>query len=231
MSQIQRSRLVSADEHPARLGRRQFLQGSVVTALLALSPRAAQAATKTTKTTAKSKTTTKTTATSTATTPAATKASSGMSWDTAKELVVTFTFATTDGGFRVHNPYVAVFIEDSAGALVRTIDLSIETGRGLRYLNELHHWYNASNSGDGLVDTTSSATRVPGTYNVVWDGRNEKKALVSQGEYYVCIEAARERGPYELIREPITVGTTAFTKKFADSGELSGASVALRSRS
>ena len=65
----------------------------------------------------------------------------------------------------------------------------------------------------------------------MWDGRNEKKAHVPQGEYYVCIEAARERGPYELILEPITVGTTAFTKKFADSGELSGASVALLSRS
>ena len=233
MSQIQKRASVVADEHPTRLGRRQFLQGSVVTALLALSPRAARAATKTTKkkTTAKSKTSTKTTATSTATTTAATKASSGTSWDASKELVVAFTFATTDGGFRVHNPYVAVFIEDSVGALVRTIDLSIETGRGLRYLNELRHWYNASNGGDGLVDTISSATRIPGTYNVVWEGRNEKKALVSQGEYYVCIEAAREHGPYELIREPITVGTTAFTKKFADSGELSGASVALRSRS
>ena len=200
----------------------------MVTALLALSPRAALAATKTTKK-ATSKTTTKTTAKTTAT--AATKASSGSAWETATELAVAFTFATTDGGFRVHNPYVAVFIEDSAGALVRTIDLSIETGRGLRYVNELRRWYNASNSGDGLVDTISSATRVPGTYIVVWDGRNEKKALVPLGEYYVCIEAARERGPYELIREPITIGTTNFTKKFADSGELSGASVALRSRS
>ena len=211
MSRMQNSLFVPNDHEPARLGRRQFLQGSVVTAPLALIPGAALAATKTTKKKATSKTAT----------TGGTKASSGSAWDIGKELAVMFTFATTDGGFRVHDPYVAVFIEDSTGALVRTIDLSIETGRGLRYVDELRHWYNAANGGDGLVDTISSATRIPGTYNVVWDGRSEKKALVPLGEYYVCIEAAGERGPYELIREPITVGTTAFTKKFADSGELS----------
>ncbi len=105
-----------------------------------------------------------------------------------------FTFATSDGGFRVHNPYVAVFIEDSAGSLVRTIDLSIETGRGLRYVHEMQRWYRSANGGNELVDTISSATRIPGTYHVVWDGRNEAKALAPKGEYYVCIEAAREAG-------------------------------------
>ena len=48
----------------------------------------------------------------------------------------------------------------------------------------------------------------PGVYNVVWDGRDEKKALVPLGDYYVCIEAAREHGPYELIRESVAIGKT-----------------------
>ena len=216
-----------ADGEPNAVGRRRFLKGSALAGLFLFSPAAARAAAKTatkmaTNTTAKSTTKTTKTAT-TSTTKTAT-------FDPADELAVNFTFATSDGGFRVHNPYVAVFIEDSAGSLVRTIDLSIETGRGLRYVHELQRWYRSANGGSDLVDTISSATRIPGSYHVVWDGRNEAKALVPKGEYYVCIEAARERGPYELIRESVTIAGAPFAKKFADSGELQGASVELRSR-
>jgi hypothetical protein len=42
----------------------------------------------------------------------------------------------------------------------------------------------------------------------------------------VCIEAAREHGPYELIRESITLGTRPMQKSLADKGELTAASVA-----
>lgn len=213
-----------ADSNDA-VGRRRFLKGTLLAGLFMLSPAAAQAATKTTKKT--TKTTKKAT---TKTVKKAAVASSAFS--ASDELAVSFTFATADGGFRVHNPYVAVFIEDAAGALVRTIDLSIESsGKGLRYLHELHRWYRAANGGADLIETMSSATRVPGTYSVVWDGRDEKKVLVPKGDYYVCIEASRERGPYEIIREPITIGSGAFTKNPVDSGELQGASVALRARS
>ena len=220
-----------ADRDPNAVGRRRFLKGSALAGLFLLSPAAARAATRTGSKTA-AKTATKTAAKSTTkVTKAATKSTNSTAvFDPADELAVNFTFATSDGGFRIHNPYVAVFIEDSAGSLVRTIDLSIETGRGLRYVHELQRWYRSANGGNDLVDTISSATRVPGAYHVVWDGRNESKALMPKGEYYVCIEAAREHGPYELIRESVTIAGAPFMKKFADSGELQGASVELRSR-
>jgi hypothetical protein len=60
---------------------------------------------------------------------------------------------------------------------------------------------------------------------VAWDGRDANGAGVSQGTYFVCIEAAREHGPYELIRQEITLGATAFESKLADNGELTAATV------
>ena len=42
---------------------------------------------------------------------------------------------------------------------------------------------------------------MPGAYKIVWDGNDDKKAPVVQGDYFVCIEAAREHGPYEIVRE------------------------------
>ena len=130
------------------------------------------------------------------------------------------------------NPYIAVWIEDAKDNLVRTVDLSFENGRGIRWLNELRRWYRADSAritsgGRDLIDTISSPTRTAGSYRFSWDGKNTDKALVPHGDYFVCIEAARERGPYQLIREPITVGSGTFSKTLPDYGELQKATVEL----
>ena len=65
-----------------------------------------------------------------------------------------------------------------------------------------------------------------GAYSVVWDGKDDNGAAASQGDYFVCIEAAREHGPYELVRESISLGTKPAQKALADKGELTAASVA-----
>ena len=50
-------------------------------------------------------------------------------------------------------------------------------------------------------------------------------AAAAQGSYFLCIEAAREHGPYELIRETLTLGSKAFTQALTPNGELTKASV------
>ena len=77
-----------------------------------------------------------------------------------------------------------------------------------------------------LSDTISSATRTPGDYALVWKLTNSDGAAVAPGPYFICIEAAREHGPYSLIRQPFTLGATPFTTDLPAQGELTHASIA-----
>ena len=74
----------------------------------------------------------------------------------------------------------------------------------------------------------SSATRTPGDYALVWDGSDGDGTRVPVGQYFVCIEAAREHGPYSLIRQAVDIGSDAFTTDLPSDGELSGASADYR---
>jgi hypothetical protein len=139
------------------------------------------------------------------------------------------------GGGRVHNPYIAVWIEAADGSIVRNVSLNYQVGRGDRWLNELRRWFTAEQAriakgAKSSIDTISSATRVPGTFQVLWDGMDETKQPVALGDYFVCIEASRERGPYEIVRESVSLGKTPAVKALADQGELQKVSVELRAR-
>ncbi len=230
------ARNTDIDSPGERPSRRRFLGLTAIAGLFVASPLAASATTKKTTTTIKKKATTTTKKPTTTVAPTTTKkaaAASGAPFDETKELVVTFTFAATDN--RVKNPYVAIWIEDASGTLIRTIDLSMQNGRGLRYLPDLKRWYRAyqswlSTGAADVIDTISGPTRIPGTYSASWDGRNEAGTLVHQGEYTVYLEAAREHGPYEVISETVSIGTSPFSKKPADSGELQQVSIQLKAR-
>jgi hypothetical protein len=142
------------------------------------------------------------------------------------EMLVAFTFAAAGRG-PVRNPYVAVWIEDADGELVDTVALWIlQSQKGLRYLAELRRWYSV----DGTVtsiDTVSSATRSPGDYTVSWGMTDSNHRPVAAGQYYVCIEAAREHGPYSLIRESVAVDAAMAPVQLPDDGELTNAAVSL----
>jgi len=138
---------------------------------------------------------------------------------------VKFTYAADAMGGRVENPYIASWIENEAGELVATLAIWFgQDQKGLRYLNELRRWYSVV--GSTSTDTVSGATRLPGDYSLSWNGTSWDNKPVAEGDYFVCIEAAREHGPYSLIRQSLTFGAEAFTTDLADQGELSAASVA-----
>ena len=161
--------------------------------------------------------------------PAATTApaavATGATFPAGGEMVIDFTFAAELGG-QVRNPYVAVWVEDTEGTYVSTIVVWYEqTNKGMRYLDDLRAWITASN---GEVPSTSTgATRSPGTYSVVWDGTDIDGNLVSQGEYVLYVEAAREHGPYEITSTPITISDAGFSVTLDDNGELVGLTATL----
>lgn len=164
------------------------------------------------------------TATAQATTSAAGGAASGSGTPlpaTAK-LQVMFTFAVTSGGGMMRNPYVAVWLEDTGGGLVKTLALWHESRGGQdRWLSEMKE-FSGVNAAD--AQTVSSATKQPGSYTVQWDGSTLQGARAAQGGYRLFVEAAREHGPYELIQQDVTLGADSATFSLTPQGELTTAS-------
>jgi len=131
------------------------------------------------------------------------------------KLDITFEFA--GNGFRYRPPYVAVWLENAQGLPVRTLAVWFEQSRkGMRWLNELKRWYRSNE----LTEAVSGPTRMPGRYTLSWDGKDDKGNLVSQGDYYVCVELVREHGPCELFREKVTLAQTPFKKSYNVAAEL-----------
>ncbi len=161
--------------------------------------------------------------------------SSTTKWDDRFELAVQLEIAQQEGA-RYHRPYVAVWVEDSAGRPVRTLGLWVNTsGRGPRYIKELRKWTREaqgtqSGGNTDLISTVSSATRLPGQYSLVWNGRDDRGAPVDQGTYRVFIEAAREHGGYEVMEQTVDVGTRPVAATLAGNGEIAQASVEYRRR-
>lgn len=151
------------------------------------------------------------------------------------EMAIDVEIAKQDG-FRVHRPYVAVWLEDKNGNSVRTLSLWVQTDRrGPRWIPDLRRWYRdaqekALSAGKDLVQTVSSATREAGKYSLVWDGKDDAGKFVDQGEYTLFVEAAREHGTYQLITQKLNVGTKPFKQSLSGNVEIAGGAVELRKR-
>jgi hypothetical protein len=156
-------------------------------------------------------------------------------WDDRFELAVDLEIAPQQG-YRYHRPYVAVWVEDATGRRVRTLSLWVNTtGRGPRYIRELRRWFSGEREqedagGPDLVATMSSATRLPGQYSVSWNGRDDRGAVVDQGDYRVVIEAAREHGSYQLMQQDLALGTKPVAADLAGNEEIGRARVEYRRR-
>ena len=150
-------------------------------------------------------------------------------WNDKFELALELEISQPGGG-RSRRPYVAVWVEDADGAPVRTLALWANTGRGRRWLPDLRRFMRGQRAGGGDLATVSSATRIPGRYSLAWDGRNDAGQPVEQGQYFLCVEAAREHGTYQLIREPYTFSSRPFKATLPGNVEIAGVAVDYREK-
>jgi thiamine biosynthesis lipoprotein len=119
------------------------------------------------------------------------------------ELGISFQIAQQAGFGK--RPYAAVWIEDKDHFPVRTLALWYEKDR---WLPELRNWYRddrmrAMAEGSDIAASVASATRPPGKYTLKWDGKDHTGKPVKLGKYTVLIEAAREHGTYQIMRQEI----------------------------
>jgi thiamine biosynthesis lipoprotein ApbE len=147
-------------------------------------------------------------------------------WHDGWQLTVTLELARLSGMSR--RPYVAVWIEDKDHFPVKTIALWYD-GKS-RYLPEMRAWYRADRlrgmaEGSQIVDTVTSATRPAGKYTLQWDGKDNAGKPVRAGSYTVCIEASREHGTYQIIRQEMDFSGTAAHVALPGGTEISAANL------
>jgi len=117
------------------------------------------------------------------------------------KLTIELELAKFEGRFR--RPFVAIWVENKKKESVRTLELWYNK---TRWLPDLKRWYthNQSILQDSATRVSiSSATRTSGKYTISWNGLDDKGNPVPSGKYTVYIEAAREHGTYQLIKQEI----------------------------
>ena len=127
------------------------------------------------------------------------------------ELTVKFELNKPTGA-QYRRPYVAVWLEDADEFPVRTALLFMQTKQpGPRWHRDLLRWYRNDAlrkvaDGKDLIGTISGATRGPGEYKAVFDGKDDAGQPLPAGKYTLFLEVAREHGTYQLIRQSVTLG-------------------------
>lgn len=131
---------------------------------------------------------------------------------------------------RYRRPYVAVWIEDKDKFPVRT--LALWYGRP-RWLPDLKIWMKDDQlrklvDPTDLATTISSASRGAGKYTLKWDGKDDKGMPVKAGTYTIMIEAAREHGTYQLMKQELEFTGVPKQIKLKGNAEIEGATLDYR---
>lgn len=142
------------------------------------------------------------------------------------EAAIELELAQFEGRFR--RPFVAVWVEDKKKESVRTLAVWYNKPR---WLPDLKRWFNKNQDiaqDFQRIGSISSATRSAGKYTLVWDGLNDVGTPVPEGRYTIYIEAAREHGTYQLIKQEIDWNKKPQHLSLEGGVEVTSASIDLR---
>jgi thiamine biosynthesis lipoprotein ApbE len=117
----------------------------------------------------------------------------GGAWPAGFQVAMTVTLPAMADAKKYRKPYVAIWIENAEGKAVRTITV---WGNNPRYTKDLSTWWKFAKDDDDLVKAVTRATRSPGKYTVVWDGKDDQGAALPRGTYTVLVEVHREHGKH-----------------------------------
>lgn len=138
------------------------------------------------------------------------------------------------GGYR--RPYIAVWIEDKDDLAIRTLALWLQKDNpGPRWHRDLRRWYRADQERQlvddiDLIETISAATRPPGKYKIVWDGKDDSGKLVPTGKYRLFVEVAREHGTYQLMQHELNLDGKPFDFSMDGNVEIKSISAQYRAK-
>lgn len=107
-----------------------------------------------------------------------------------------------------HRPYVAIWLEDSAGKATQLAvwyDVGMRENKGQEWLKDMRQWWRRGGRTLQMpIDGVSSATRGPGDHRVPFTVEGSALAELAPGQYQLRVEASREVGGRELVEIPLT---------------------------
>jgi thiamine biosynthesis lipoprotein ApbE len=112
-------------------------------------------------------------------------------WPAAYELTIAFTLTSPNP--RADRAYLAAWVEDASGKLVRALVL---WGSKSQYFPELSSFWTIAGKDADLIYRTTRATRSPGQYKIVWNGLDNNAHPVPAGAYRIIVETNRYHGSY-----------------------------------
>jgi len=116
-------------------------------------------------------------------------------------------FALPGKMLEIHRPYVAAWVQDSAGKCMRTIVLWSNPSES-KYLVHLKDWLKIAQPESAWTATVTRATRAAGHHRILWDGLDDHGAPVPRGSYTIFLEVAREKGTHALQSAKIECGSS-----------------------
>jgi hypothetical protein len=144
-------------------------------------------------------------------------------WPADHQVTVALELPRLTDARRYRRPYVAVWIEGPNGKPLRTIAV---WGRQPRWIPTLTDWWKIARDNNDLVKAVTRATRAPGKYTVVWDGKDDKGMPLPQGTYTIRIEVHREHGKHVLQTGKIACAAEAAQVTLKENAETGTTTVA-----
>ena len=137
--------------------------------------------------------------------PGLIRAAAAPGWPAGFQVKVDLTILPGRGHGAHFWPFVVVWVSDPQGKLVRTVAL---WGDKRSYVGENRIWWRSflAKYKYNDMDRFTRPSRGPGSYSVVWDGKDEDGATVAPGPYVVHVEFVREDGPRAHQTMALTVG-------------------------
>ena len=141
----------------------------------------------------------------------------GPAWPSGFDLEIQYEVpAIRDARYR--RPYVAIWIGDERGRLVRTVLL---LGERPYWQDSNYLWWRRQGAeAAAAVEAISRPTRAPGRYTVRWDGRDDDGRPVPPGRYTVHVEAVRQFGGHGHASTTLTLGTEPIEGAIPADGEV-----------
>lgn len=111
-----------------------------------------------------------------------------------------------------HRPYVAAWLEDSDKKLTEHLFVWYQDGdrtdrdKGEEWLKDLRRWWRrGGRSEDMPIDGVSGATKPVGTHTVNFAADSKTMQSLTDGNYTLYVEAARENGGREIVKVPFSL--------------------------
>ena len=132
--------------------------------------------------------------------PSALRTAANTTWPEGYHVTLTLPLTATRSSKR---PYVAAWVDDSTGKLVRVLAI---WGDAPKYWQDLATFFNQVHGNVKPFRSVTRATRPAGKYELEWDGLDNDHMPVPQGTYRITIETNQEHGAYAKQTGTIAIG-------------------------